>query len=91
MFCGLDRQTAARFSFILSIPAILGAQLISILESLDQGVQFDAVVIYGTLTAFVSGLMALKLLIKLVHAGKFHLFAPYCWVLGILVVLSTII
>jgi undecaprenyl-diphosphatase len=48
-------------------------------------------VIYGTLTAFVSGLMALKLLIKLVHAGKFHLFAPYCWVLGILVVLSTII
>jgi undecaprenyl-diphosphatase len=91
MFCGLDRQTAAKFSFLLSIPAILGAQLISILESLGQGVQFDAAVIYGTLTAFVSGLMALKLLIKLVHAGKFHLFAPYCWVLGILVVLSTII
>ena len=91
MFCGLDRQTAARFSFLLSIPAILGAESISVLESLDRGVQFDVAVIYGTLVAFVSGLIALKLLIKLVHAGKFHLFAPYCWVLGVLVVLSTII
>jgi undecaprenyl-diphosphatase len=90
MFSGLDRQTAARFSFLLSIPAILGAEFISILESLDQGMQLDAAVIYGTLVAFVSGLIALKLLIKLVHAGKFHLFAPYCWLIGILVLLSTI-
>lgn len=91
MFCGLDRQTAAKFSFLLSIPAILGAELISVLESLDQGVHFDAAVIYGTLAAFVSGLIALKLLIKLVHAGKFHLFAPYCWVLGVLVLVLTIV
>ncbi len=91
MFCGLDRQTAAKFSFLLSIPAILGAQLISILESLKQGIQFDAAMVYGTLVAFVSGLMALKLLIKLVHAGKFHLFAPYCWALGVLVLVLTIV
>jgi undecaprenyl-diphosphatase len=90
MFCGLDRQTAARFSFLLSIPAILGAELLSILESLEQGVQLDAAVIYGTLTAFVSGLIALKLLIKLVNAGKFHLFAPYCWLIGILVLFLAI-
>jgi undecaprenyl-diphosphatase len=90
MFCGLDRQTAARFSFLLSIPAILGAELLSILESLEKGVQLDAAVIYGTLTAFVSGLIALKLLIKLVNAGKFHLFAPYCWLIGILVLLLAI-
>jgi len=90
MFCGLDRQTAARFSFLLSIPAILGAECLSIAESLDQGVELDDAIIYGTLVAFVSGLVALKLLIRLVHAGKFHLFAPYCWLLGILVLLSAI-
>jgi undecaprenyl-diphosphatase len=90
MFCGLDRQAAARFSFLLSIPAILGAEFFSILESLDQEVQLDGAVIYGTLAAFVSGLIALKLLIRLVHAGKFHLFAPYCWGIGILVLLSAI-
>ncbi len=90
MFCGLDRQTAARFSFLLSIPAILGAELLSILESLEQGVRLDAAVIYGTLVAFGSGLFALKLLIKLVHAGKFHLFAPYCWLVGILALFSGI-
>jgi undecaprenyl-diphosphatase len=91
MFCGIDRQTAARFSFLLSIPAILGAECLSVIESLDQDVQFDAAVIYGTLVAFVSGLIALKLLIKLVHAGKFHLFAPYCWLLGVMVLVSTIV
>ncbi len=91
MFCGLDRQTAARFSFLLSIPAILGAECLSILESLDQGIQLDAAAIYGTLAAFVSGLIALKLLIRLVHAGKFHLFAPYCWGIGILVLVSRIV
>lgn len=93
MFFGLDRQTAARFSFLLSIPAILGAELLSILESLGQNahnVQLDAAVFCGTLVAFVSGLVALKLLIRLVHAGKFHLFAPYCWGIGILVLLTTL-
>ncbi len=90
MFCGLDRHTAARFSFLLSIPAILGAQLISMMGYAKQGAGIDAAMIYGTLVAFVTGLAALKILIRMVHAGKFHLFAPYCWLVGTLVVLSNI-
>lgn len=90
MFCGLDRHTAAMFSFLLSIPAILGAQLISIMGYSEQGSGIDAAMIYGTLVAFVTGLVALKILIKLVHAGKFHLFAPYCWLVGTVVLLSSI-
>jgi undecaprenyl-diphosphatase len=90
MFCGLDRYTAAKFSFLLSIPAILGAQLISIMGYTEQGSGIDAGMIYGTLVAFITGLIALKVLIKIVHAGKFHLFAPYCWVVGFLVLLSNI-
>ena len=90
MFCGLDRHTAASFSFLLSIPAILGAQLISMLGYAEQGTGIDAAMIYGTLVAFVTGLAALKVLIRMVHAGKFHLFAPYCWLVGALVLLSNI-
>ncbi|MCF8113575.1 MAG: undecaprenyl-diphosphate phosphatase [Desulfotignum sp.] len=90
MFCGIDRHKAARFSFLLAIPAISGAQLISILESMEKGSHIDAAMIYGTLVAFITGLIALKLLLKLVHAGKFHLFAPYCWLAGILVLISSI-
>lgn len=88
MAAGLDRTRAAKFSFLLSIPAILGAQVVSMKDALKTGALIDPAIIYGTLMAFVVGLAALKLLLKLVHTGKFHFFAPYCWLAGALVLLS---
>ena len=82
---GLDRDTAARFSFLMSIPAIVGAQILSLRHTISQGLNIDPATICGTIVAFVTGLVALKLLLKLVHSGKFHYFAPYCWGLGLLV------
>ncbi|PIE61071.1 MAG: UDP-diphosphatase, partial [Desulfobacterales bacterium] len=79
MFVGLDRTLAARFSFLLSIPAICGALLISVKDVLAKGGLIEPAVICGTLVSFIVGLAALKLLLKLVHTGKFYLFAPYCW------------
>ncbi|MCP4023932.1 MAG: undecaprenyl-diphosphate phosphatase [Desulfobacteraceae bacterium] len=89
MFAGLDRKTAARVSFLISIPAILGAQLISLKDA--RTLLIDPSTIYGTIVSFITGLIALKILLKLVHAGKFHLFAPYCWLAGALVLLSKIL
>lgn len=91
MFAGLDRSTAARFSFLLSIPAIAGALVLSIKDALETGILFDPATLYGTIVAFVVGLAALKLLLKLVHRGRFHLFAPYCWLAGALVLASHLI
>jgi undecaprenyl-diphosphatase len=91
MVSGLDRSLAARFSFLLSIPAIAGAQVVSMKDALETGVLVDPATIYGTIVSFVVGLMALKLLIRLVHAGRFHLFAPYCWIVGALVLLLNLI
>jgi len=91
MFTGLDRAKAARFSFLLSIPAIAGAQVVSMKDALETGVLIDPATIYGTIVSFVVGLMALKLLIRLVHAGRFHLFAPYCWLAGAFVLLKNLI
>lgn len=91
MFAGLDRTTAARFSFLLSIPAICGAQVISVKDVMDKGGVIDPVIICGTIVSFIVGLAALKLLLKLVHSGKFHLFAPYCWLAGILALLSNFV
>ncbi len=88
MAAGLDRARAAKFSFLLSIPAILGAQVVSMKDALKTGTLIDPATIYGTLMAFIVGLAALKLLLKLVHTGKFHFFAPYCWLAGVLVLLS---
>jgi undecaprenyl-diphosphatase len=91
LFMGLDRQTAARFSFLLSIPAILGAQILSIKDVIESQGHIDPATIYGTIASFVVGLAALKLLLKLVNTGKFHLFAPYCWLAGILALISNFI
>ncbi|WP_457551341.1 undecaprenyl-diphosphate phosphatase [Desulfobacula sp.] len=91
MFLGLDRHTAAKFSFLLSIPAIVGAQILSIKDTMQTGMAIDPVTIYATIASFITGLIALKLLLKLVHSGRFHLFAPYCWIIGSLVLLSKII
>jgi len=90
MFLGLDRHTAAKFSFLLSIPAILGAQVLSIKDMINGGLIIDPVIIYATIASFITGLVALKILLTLVHSGRFHLFAPYCWLIGSLVLLSKI-
>ncbi|MBU1341639.1 MAG: undecaprenyl-diphosphate phosphatase [Proteobacteria bacterium] len=88
MILGLDRHRAAKFSFLLSIPAILGAQMLSIKDIIKHGLVIDPVTIYATIASFITGLIALKILLSLVHSGKFHLFAPYCWLIGALVLLS---
>lgn len=90
MFLGLDRHKAAKFSFLLSIPAILGAQILSIKDMINNNLSIDPVTIYATITSFITGLIALKILLTLVHSGRFHLFAPYCWLIGALVILSKI-
>ncbi|MBU0465050.1 MAG: undecaprenyl-diphosphate phosphatase [Proteobacteria bacterium] len=88
MFLGLDRHNAAKFSFLLSIPAILGAQILSIKDMINSGLVIDPITVYATIASFITGLLALKLLLSLVHSGRFHLFAPYCWLIGSLVLLS---
>ena len=91
MFLGLDRHKAAKFSFLLSVPAILGAQILSIKDMMTSDVNIDSITIYAAITSCITGLFALKILLNLVHSGRFHLFAPYCWIIGSLVLLSKFI
>ncbi len=91
MFLGLSRDMAAKFSFLLSIPAIIGAEILGVKDLMESGASLDMVTVWSTVVSFAVGLVALKILLKLVHSGKFHLFAPYCWVLGVLALLSSII
>ena len=79
---GLGHGTAARFSFLLSIPAIVGA---AVLNSKDVAfVGSDAVFSYfiGFLTAFAVGYMAIGIVIRFLERRKFHLFGYYCLVVG---------
>ena len=86
LFLGMDRTTAARFSFLLSIPAVAGASLL-VLKDLSAGaaVAWQPLVV-GAMSAALIGYAALKLLISLVQRQRLYVFAPYCWVLGLFAV-----
>lgn len=81
---GIERETAARYSFLLSIPAILGALVLACVGI--SGANYDtslAILVGGAVVAFGVGYIALRILVQLVRQGRFFLFAPYCWCLGV--------
>jgi undecaprenyl-diphosphatase len=82
LFAGIEPQAAARFSFLLSIPAVAGAALLVLLEALAQGQVDTAACLTGGLTALVVGYAALALLVFIINRGKLYTFAPYCWIAG---------
>lgn len=89
LFAGIERETAAKFSFLLSIPAIVGAELLGLSEL--NRISFDSATLWGTVIAFVVGYGALKVLMKIVKHGNLYLFAPYCWILGVIAVIAGVL
>ncbi len=80
---GVKKEEAAKFSFIIAIPAILGAALLTLK---DMAAITDIVpVMIGTLTAAVAGYLSLSLLMSIIKKNKFYNFAWYCLVLGLVV------
>ena len=90
---GLDRKFAVRFSFLMSIPAVLGANLLSLLDVMENGVNWPEVPVYllGVAVAAVSGYACLRLLKLIAEKGRFGWFAYYCWGVGLVTMLLTFI
>ena len=87
---GLDKEFAAKFSFILSIPAIFGAFIVQFKDiGLSMGSD-GAAVIFGFLAAFISGYFAIKWLIDLIQNKSLDIFSYYCWIVGIIVFMVSI-
>lgn len=82
MFIGLRRDLAARYSFLLSIPAISGAFLLKLDDVHASGMQLGPLAV-GFVSAAVSGYLALRVLLRLVDRGDFGRFAWYLWGLSI--------
>ena len=85
LFCGLDRELSGKFSFLLSIPAILGA---TFLESQKIGSSLEVQIgLLGMAVAFLVGIFSLTLLIKIIKMGKIFNFSYYCCGMGILMII----
>ena len=83
---GLDRGFAMRFSFLLSIPAVLGANVLSIVDAIREGFDASLLPIYlvGMLAAVISGIGAILLMKLISRKSKFGFFTYYCWAAGII-------
>lgn len=86
---GNKREDIARFSFLMVLLPIIGANLMDVLDgnfSSEEGLS-ALVLLAGFIAAFVSGLLACKLMINIVKKGKLIYFALYCFVIGILTII----
>jgi len=87
---GLDRRWAARFSFLLSVPAILAATVLQVAGErqalLRMGPGFWAVCLLGAAVAGVAGYLSLRVVLRTLGSEVFHRFAWYCLPLGLVVI-----
>ena len=83
LMMGLSTKEAARFSFLLAIPAISGAGILTAMDIDKISLGMD-VIFVGFLSSFLVGWAALKWLLNLLKTGKFHWFGVYCLLLGII-------
>lgn len=83
---GFDRSFAVRFSFLMSLPAVLGANILTLKDAVEAGIDLAQLPVYivGTLVAAVVGYFAIHLVNLLSDKGKFGAFAWYCWAVGLI-------
>lgn len=86
LFTGLDRETAARYSFLLSIPIILGASMVYPLVKIDvtEAVGYNWIaIIAGTVVSGIVGYLCIKYFMKFISKFSLNIFGYYCVIMGI--------
>ena len=92
-FVGFDRKFAVRYSFLMSIPAILGANILSLKDAVSAGIIWADVPVYlvGVVVAAGVGYACSRLLEMIAEKGKFGFFAYYCWAAGVVTLILTLL
>ena len=90
---GLRRDFAVTFSFLLSVPAVFGAAILSFADAFREGIDWQSVPAYlvGTAAAMLSGVICIHLLRYISKKRKFGGFSYYCWVVGVLSIILHLI
>lgn len=82
LFSGLNRELAARYSFLLSIPAILGSTLVTAKDITGLADTQTLIIIAGFISAAIFGYLAIGLLLRIIKGSTLMIFAYYCWIVG---------
>lgn len=93
MLRGYDRDFAVRYSFLLSLPAVIGANILSLKDALEIGIDTSLIPVYlvGIVIAAVSGYFAIRLVKLLANQGKFGAFSYYCWAVGAISIVAALV
>lgn len=90
---GFSREFAVKFSFLMSIPAVLGANILSLIDAIQAGVDWSLMPVYlvGVISAAVFGYLAIWLLKLITRKGSFGGFCYYCWGAGLVTLILSLI
>lgn len=94
LLVGCKREFAVRYSFLLSIPAVIGANILTVKDAVEAGIDWSLMPTYilGVVVSAVTGYFAIRLVNSLSNKGKFGNFAYYCWGVGVLaLILSAVL
>ena len=94
MVLGFDRKFAVRYSFLLSLPAVLGATLVKVVKAFGgEGIDMTLLPKYivGMVVAGVVGYFSIQLVKLLADKGKFGKFAYYCWIVGAVALVAALV
>ncbi len=93
LLLGFNKELATKFSFLISIPAILGATIFEVKDALAVGLGdlSLAIILAGVLSAFFAGLLAIKGLINFIKKEKLYYFSFYTWAVGAIIIVVTLI
>lgn len=89
---GLDRSFAVKYSFLLSMPAVIGANILTLVSAAKTGIDASRLPAYfvGMAVAMLSGIGAISLTKRLARKGGFGGFAYYCWIVGVLTIILSL-
>ena len=90
LILGVEREESAKFSFLISIPVIIGGLVFEIVEGVQSGFGDvnTLVCVVGFISAFVVALFTIKLMMKIVKKGNWWIFAAYLFIIAIIVLLN---
>ena len=87
LLCGFERKFAVKYSFIASMPAVLGAVVLEVGDA--KGTSFQPSYLVGMVTAAVVGLLAIKLMLSVVRNKRYIIFSVYCLIAGLVAIIGS--
>ena len=87
LLLGISPKKSAKFSFLISMPIIFGAGLLGAIDIQNENLFTLSTILAAFLSSFLVGILALKILLKILEQGKFYFFGIYCICIGIISIL----